>query len=218
MNGGFLPLDFLGNSAFRRIHFPLAGEFRSGMSSAAFQSAAPMGYKRQELLRLYRNLLKNAYRFPLASRRDVVTEEVKAAYRNPINDRLTKDEVDYKLVLGWERNAAIAKYAENMHWFHSRDQVNKEMLHHSQMRDKQRAEDMDRHNQVGDASMKTEEVTEFKSVMYNVNPQYYHKVDKTEVYHELDVWRCRGSYGSDMGGPRQRFYIKRYKPAFPQGW
>lgn len=174
--------------------------------------------KRGELLRLYRNLLKNSDKFPLRSRRQIVSEEVRAAFRNPRNAQLTLEELDYKIILGWERNAAIAKFAENMYWFHSRDEVTKSMLHHSQERDKVRAEEAYRCNQVGDVQKKTPEVTEFYSTLYNTHPSYYHKVDKSPLQNNQDLWRCRGQYGSDTGGPRQKFYVKRFKPVFPQGW
>lgn len=175
-------------------------------------------YKQQEKLRLYRSLLKGAYRFPLSSRRDVVTEEVRATFRNPLNHTLTEAEVDYKLVLGWERSAAVHRYAENMYWFHSRDIVTKEMMHHSVARDKARAAEADRCNRVGAANVKTPEVTEFKSTYYNVSPGYHEKINAKPLTHTRDLWRARGQYGSDTGGPRQKFYVRRFKAMFPQGW
>lgn len=175
-------------------------------------------YKNDEIIRLYRNLLKNAFRFPLASRRDVVTEEVKAEFRKPSNAKLTKSDIDYKLVLGWERNETIKTYATNMYWFHSRDQVTKEMLEFSKDRDAEKTREMEKFNETSRASIKTPEVTEFKSVLYNVNPMYHHKIDKTPIVHNQDVWRARGSVGSETGGKKQKFYIKRYKPVFPCGW
>ncbi len=80
--------------------------------------------------------------------------EVKASYRNPSNDLLSDADIDYKLTLGWERAAAVHKYAENMYWFHSRDEVTKEMMHHSHARDLRRAEEMQRCNDVGQALVK----------------------------------------------------------------
>jgi hypothetical protein len=175
-------------------------------------------YKHGEKLRLYRTLLKGAFRFPLRSRRDVVTEEVKATFRNPSNDLLSDADIDYKLILGWERAAAVSKYAENMYWFHSRDEVTKEMMHHSLLRDKRRAEEMARCNSVGQAMIKTHEVTDFKSTFYHVHPDYAEKLGRKVLEHPKDIWRTRGSYGSDVGGPRQKFYVRRFKPMFPQGW
>lgn len=173
---------------------------------------------RTELLRLYRNLLKNANRFPLQSRREIVSGEVKAAFRKSQHEIVEADDLKYRVTLAWERNAAIAKYAENMYWFHSRDVVTKEMLTFSQARDAERAAEMDRCNEVGPANVKTEEVTTFKSALYNVHPDYYNRVDKTPLNHPRDVWRARGNHASDMGGPRQKFFVKRYKSMFPQGW
>lgn len=173
---------------------------------------------RQEAVRLYRNLLKNANRFPLASRREIVSGEIKAAYRKSQDEIVEPEDLKYRLILGWERNAAIAKYAENMYWFHSRDVVTKEMLHFSQARDAERAAEMDRCNEVGDASVKTEEVTTFKSALYHFHPDYFKKVDQNPLIHPRDVWRARGNHGSDLGGPRQKFFVKRYKAMFPQGW
>ena len=112
----------------------------------------PQGYRSEEILRLYRSLLKGAYAFPLASRRTIVSAEVKEAFRHPHNDTLTTSEVDYKLTLGWERAAAIGTYASNMHWFHSRDEVNKDMMEHSLRRDRERVERMEKHNREGAAS------------------------------------------------------------------
>ncbi|KAF8293029.1 hypothetical protein BCY84_03361 [Trypanosoma cruzi cruzi] len=175
-------------------------------------------YKRQEKLRLYRALLKGANRFPLRSRREIVAEEVRGAFRHPLNDSLTTKEVDYKLLLGWERAAAIQTYAENMYWFHSRDEVSREMMHHSLERDRQRIREMERCNAVGNAEIKTPEVTEFKSSMYHVHPDYHGKIGQMPLTHSRDIWRARGQYGSDVGGPRQKFYIRRFKALFPQGW
>lgn len=173
---------------------------------------------RREVLRLYRNLLKNAHRFPLQSRREIVTGEIKAAYRKTQKEIVEPEDLRYRMTLGWERNAAIAKYAENMYWFHSRDVVTKEMMHFSEARDRERAAEMERCNQVGDAQVKTEDVTTFKSTMYHVHPDYYNKVDMNPLNHPRDVWRARGTHGSDVGGPRQKFFVKRYKAMFPQGW
>ncbi len=171
-----------------------------------------------DAVKLYRSLLKNTNRFPLKSRRDVISMEVKNAFRDPGNRKATISDLQYKLVLGWERNAAILKYAENMHWFHSRDEVTPEMLHYSQQRDQQRIAEVDRCNRIGSVNVKTAEVTEFKSVMYHTHPDYYHKIDAVPLKHPQDVWRARGNYGSEIGGPKQKFFVKRYKAVFPQGW
>ncbi|KAH9600222.1 Complex 1 LYR protein [Trypanosoma melophagium] len=175
-------------------------------------------YKQQEKLRLYRALLKGANRFPLRSRRDIVTEEVRSSFRHPLNDTLTNSEVDYKLLLGWERAAAIQTYAQNMYWFHSRDEVSKEMMHHSLERDRARIREVERCNRVGTAGVKTPEVTEFKSSMYHVHPDYHTKIGQKPLTNSRDIWRARGQYGSDVGGPRQKFYVRRFKALFPQGW
>ncbi|KAL7699280.1 Complex1 LYR-like/Complex 1 protein (LYR family) [Lotmaria passim] len=180
--------------------------------------AASSSYKHQEKLRLYRTLLKGAYRFPMRSRRDVVTEEVMSTFRDPNNELLSERDIDYRLVLGWERAKSIKTYAENMHWFHSRDEVTKEMLYFSEERDRKRAEQMRRFNQVSDARRKTEEVTEFKSTYYNVHPDYHNKIGNKPLTNSRDVWRARGQYGSDVGGPRQKFFVRRFKAMFPQGW
>mmetsp|Transcript_1041 Transcript_1041/g.1133 ORF Transcript_1041/g.1133 Transcript_1041/m.1133 type:complete len:178 (-) Transcript_1041:258-791(-) len=177
-----------------------------------------MSYRVPEKLRLYRTLLKGAYRFPLASRRDVVTEEVKGAFRNPMNELLSHEEIDYKLVLGWERAAAVNKFAENMYWFHSRDEVTKEMMHHSMKRDQERIAEVRRCNDVGGAINKTKEVTEHFSTYYHVHPEYHSKIGSKPLTSSRDVWRARGQYGSDTGGPRQKFYVRRFKALFPQGW
>lgn len=175
-------------------------------------------YRGPEKLRLYRTLLKAAYRFPLKSRRTVVTEEIRGTFRNPMNELLTESDVDYKLVLGWERAAAIGKFAENMHWFHSRDEVTKEMLHYSLQRDRERAAEAQRCNAVGSAKEKTREVTEFHSTYYHVHPDYHRTLGTKPLTSTRDIWRARGQYGSDMGGPRQKFYVRRFKAIFPQGW
>lgn len=181
-------------------------------------TAAPALYKVQEKLRLYRALLKSAHSFPLRSRRDVVTEEVMSAFRDPHAAELTTEEVDYRLLLGWQRVATISTYAQNMHWFHSRDEVTKEMLHYSIARDKKRAEEMDRCNRVGIVLEKTPEVVEFKSTYYNVHPDYHHQIGQKPLKSTRDLWRARGQYGSDVGGPRQKFFVRRFKAMFPQGW
>ncbi|KPI89663.1 hypothetical protein ABL78_1244 [Leptomonas seymouri] len=180
--------------------------------------AASSSYKHQEKLRLYRALLKGAYGFPMRSRRDVVTEEVMSTFRDPSNELLSERDVDYRLVLGWERAKSIQTYATNMHWFHSRDEVTKEMLYFSQERDRKRAEQMRRFNTVSDARRKTDEVTEFRSTYYNVHPDYHHKIGDKPLTNSRDVWRARGQYGSDVGGPRQKFFVRRFKAMFPQGW
>ena len=177
-----------------------------------------VAYKQAEKLRLYRTLLKGAFRFPLKSRRDVVTEEVRATFRDPSNELLADADIDYTLILGWERSHAVSKYAENMYWFHSRDEVTKEMMHHSVERDRRRAQEMARCIAVGQAGVKTKEVTEFKSTYFNVHPDYAHKLGTKPLENARDIWRTRGSYGSDTGGPRQKFYVRRFKPLFPQGW
>lgn len=178
----------------------------------------PVGYKVAEKVRLYRALLKGAHRFPLKSRRDVVTEEVKGTFRNPMHKTLTPEEVDYKLVLGWERSASVNTFAQNMYWFHSRDEVTKEMMHFSLSRDAKRAEESLRVNAIGAASTKTPEVTNFFSTYYHVHPDYHGKIGAKPLTHSRDVWRARGQYGSDTGGPRQKFYVRRFKAMFPQGW
>lgn len=175
-------------------------------------------YKHAEKLRLYRALLKGANAFPLRSRRDLVTEEVRYTFRDANNDQLTPAEVDYRLVLGWERAHAISTYAQNMYWFHSRDEVSKEMLLFSQERDRKRAEETARCNEIGEAGKKTDEVTKFYSTYYNVHPNYFHKIGTTPLTHSRDIWRARGQYGSDVGGPRQKFFVRRFKAMFPQGW
>ncbi|KAG5484089.1 hypothetical protein LSCM1_05944 [Leishmania martiniquensis] len=186
--------------------------------AAAEATAASTSYRRQEKLRLYRCLLKGAYRFPMRSRREVVTEEVRSTFRDPSHEQLSERDIDYRLVLGWERAKSITKYAENMHWFHSRDEVTKEMMYFSQERDRKRAAEMRHFNEVGDIRCKTEEVTAFKSTYYNVHPDYHLKIGQKPLTHSRDVWRARGQYGSDVGGPRQRFFVRRFKAMFPQGW
>lgn len=173
---------------------------------------------REEAIKLYRALLKNTDRFPLKSRREIVRTEVQAAFRDPKLRRMSVADLQYKLVLGWERNAAIAKYAENMYWFHSRDEVTPQMMHYSEQRDAERTAEVNRCNAIGDASVKTEDVTGFKSVLFNAHPDYYNKIDSKPLQHHQDIWRARGNYGSDTGGPKQKFYVKRYKAVFPQGW
>ncbi|KAG5509617.1 hypothetical protein JKF63_06322 [Porcisia hertigi] len=180
--------------------------------------AAPLSYRYHDKIRLYRCLLKGAHRFPMRSRRDVVTEEVRSTFRDPRNEQLSEKDVDYRLILGWERAKAIKTYAENMHWFHSRDEVTKEMMCFSEERDRQKAAEMRRLNEVGDIRRKTEEVTEFKSTYYNVHPDYHAKIGQKPLTHTKDVWRARGQFGSDVGGPRQRFFVRRFKAMFPQGW
>lgn len=177
-----------------------------------------MNSRSSDLLRLYRTLLKGAARFPLKSRRDVVTAEVQAAFRNPANESLTDEEREYRINLAWERARAIDKYAENMHWFHSRDEVTKEMLHFSEQRDLERKSEMERCNAVAQATLKTDEVKEFKHSLYHYHPDYFNKMDKHPLVHPQDVWKSKGNYTSDTGGPRQKFYVKRYKASFPQGW
>jgi len=160
--------------------------------------------------------MKGAAKFPLQSRRDVVMSQVAGAFRQQA--ALSHAEIDYKLILGWERARAIQKYAENMYWFHSRDVVTKEMLHHSIERDQARIDEMNRCIEVGSATIKTADVTDFKSVMHNVNPNYYEKIEAQPLTHSRDIWRARGQFGSDAGGPKQKFYVRRFKAVFPQGW
>lgn len=181
-------------------------------------AAAPAVYKVQEKLRLYRKLLKGAHTFPLRSRREVVQEEVKSAFRDPLAAKLTMEEMDYRLVLGWQRAATISTYAQNMYWFHSRDEVTREMMHYSLERDRRRAEEMKRCNSVGHAYKKTPEVVEFRSTYYHVNPEYHKYITGKPLKHTRDIWRAKGQYLSDMGGPRQKFYVRRFKAMFPQGW
>lgn len=180
--------------------------------------SAAVSYRAAEKLRLYRALLKGSYNFPLRSRRELVTEEIRSTFRDPHNAQLTEKEIDYRLVLGWERAAAIKTYATNMYWFHSRDEVSKEMMHHSIQRDQQRVAEAERCNEVGMAPKKTDEVTGFFSTYYHYHPEYYTKIGNTPLHHSRDLWRTRGQYGSDTGGPRQRFYVRRFKAMFPQGW
>jgi hypothetical protein len=186
------------------------------MAAAAASSTARV--QPQEILRLYRALLKNADTYPLVSRREVVSMEVMATFRKHQDTIFSDEELSYKMALGWERAATIAKFAENMKWFHSRDEVTREMMDFSKARDNERRKESERCNRVGDAHVMTEDVTSFKSAMYHNNPGYYEKVEKNPTKHSRDVWRCRGAYGSDTGGPRQRFFVKRYKSIFPQGW
>jgi len=169
---------------------------------------------RAEILKLYRHLLKNAHKYPLRSRRMVVSTEIKSAFRTP----MPVEEISYKLVLGWQRNETIQQYAQNMHWFHSRDEVTKEMMDYSKKRDRDREAEVERCNSVGEVVKKNDDVTQFKSVLFHYHPDYYNKVEQIPLKHAQDLWKARGSYGSDLGGPRQRFYIKRYKAMFPQGW
>lgn len=176
-----------------------------------------MSTKRTEILRLYRTLLKNADRFPTSSRRDVVTSEVKVAFRHPQNASLTSEEVDYKLSLGWERASAIGTYATNMYWFHSRDEVTKEMLHYSQERDRKKREEMQRLQTEASATVLTEKAKQFKTAFENVSPGYA-KMHEQPINNGNDVWRARGQHTSDSGGTKQKFYVKRYKAVFPQGW
>jgi hypothetical protein len=185
---------------------------------------APTGLTiRAESLRLYRNLLKNADRFPLHSRREIVAMEVKNTFRMAQQEYMehgikSEEDIRYKLTLGWDRNESVGKYAQNMHWFHSRDEVTKEMMHFSEARDKERVDQMEHFNQIGSASKKSEEVTEFRSGMYHNHPDYYTKIEQNPLEHSRDLWRARGTHGSDTGGPRHKFYVKRYKAMFPQGW
>eukprot|EP00796_Vickermania_ingenoplastis_P004242 gene4242-3066_t len=188
------------------------------LPSAAQTRGGHFHHDAQEKLRLYRSLLKGAYAFPLRSRRDVVTEEVRSAFRDPHAASLSKESIDYRLVLGWQRAETIKTYAQNMYWFHSRDEVTKEMLHYSQARDEERAKEAERCNRVGPAPEKTPEVLEFKSTYYNVHPDYFHKIGEKPLTHSRDLWRARGQYGSDVGGPRQKFFVRRFKAMFPQGW
>lgn len=177
-----------------------------------------VAYKTSEKLRLYRTLLKGAYAFPLRSRREIVREEVRSTFRDPLYNRLTPEEMDYRLLLGWEKATTIRTYAQNMHWFHSRDEVTKEMLHFSEARDRKRQEEAERCNRVGAANKKTPEVEVFHSSYYNVHPDYFHKIGEKPLTHSRDLWRARGQYGSDVGGPRQKFFVRRFKAMFPQGW
>lgn len=145
-------------------------------------------------------------------------EEVRSTFRDPMLEGLSQEEMDYRLVLGWERAASIQTYAQNMYWFHSRDEVTKEMMHFSIARDKNRIAEIQRCNRVGMAMKKTPEVEEFKSTYYNVHPDYYSKIGQNPLKSTRDLWRARGQYGSDVGGPRQKFFVRRFKAMFPQGW
>lgn len=174
-------------------------------------------YKVPEKLQLYRRLLKGADRFPTSSRRDVVTSEVRAAFRHPQNESLTNSEVDYKLSLGWERASAISTYANNMYWFHSRDEVTKEMLHHSRERDRVRQQEMDRLRMEADPKVMPPKAARFASAYENVSPGYS-KMATQPLQSGQDLWRARGQYSSDVGGPKQKFFVKKHKAVFPQGW
>mgnify|MGYP003387079633 CR=1 FL=1 len=176
------------------------------------------GYRYLEKLRLYRALMKAAYRFPLKNRRVLVTEEIKHSFRKKENNKLTQKELDYSMILANERVEAIKTYASNMHWFHSRDEVTKEMMSFSEMRDQRRIEENERCNEVGAGQVKTDDVSKFRSNMFHNHPDYYNKFEKMKYTHERDVMKAKGSHGSDMGGPRQKFYVKRYNAHFPQGW
>jgi hypothetical protein len=187
------------------------------MSSTAIPAAAAY---RPEALRLYRAMLKSAARFPLRSRREIATEDVKHIFRTAWAeaDAWQRDEIEYRLSLAKEKAEALAKYSNNMYWFHSRDEVNKEMLHYSLQRDRERVEEMERCNAVGAAEKKTADVTEFRSALFHVHPDYFHKVEKNPVVHPQDLWLARGKYSSHIGATKQRFYQKRYKPQLPSGW
>eukprot|EP00760_Papus_ankaliazontas_P031828 PhM_4_TR5489/c0_g1_i1/m.55119 len=187
----------------------------SAASAAASQKArVKVNPHRAEVLQLYRQLLKNAHKYPLRGRRTVVTTEVRSAFRQPA----LLSEVPYKLTLGWQRNETIKQYAQNMHWFHSRDEVTKEMLVYSQQRDEAKVAEMERCNLLGPVTKKNDDVTKFKSGLFHYHPNYYHKIELNPLKHSMDLWKARGSYGSDTGGPRQKFFVKRYKSMFPQGW
>lgn len=188
-------------------------------SSASAAANAALQY-RGEALRLYRSMMKNAARFPLKSRREIATSDVVHLFRTAWveADSWTRDEVEYRLALAREKNAALAKYSENMYWFHSRDEVNKEMLHYSQQRDRERVAEMERCISVGDAKRKNDDVTEFRSSLFNVHPDYFNKVEKEPLKAPQDLWIGRGKYSSHIGAKHQRFYVKRYKPTLPNGW
>lgn len=193
----------------------------SAAASAASSTALPIAAQyRTEALRLYRQMLKSAARFPLRSRRDIATDDVQLLFRTAWNDAadFTKDEIEYKLALAREKAASLAKYSENMYWFHSRDEVTKEMLLFSEQRDRERMEEMERCNRVGKAEVKSKEVVEFKHALYNVHPDYYHKVEMQPLKTAQDVWLGRGKYSSHIGAKNQKFYVKRYKPVMPNGW
>ncbi|CAD2219640.1 hypothetical protein AGDE_03112 [Angomonas deanei] len=175
-------------------------------------------YRYGEKISLYRQLLKGANKFPLKSRRDLITEEIRSTFRDPKNEILTEKQVDYRLLLGKEKALSINTYAENMYWFHSRDEVNKEMIHFSIERDKKKIKEMEHFREVSAAPKKTDEVVNFKSAYYHVHPDYYNKIDAQPLTHSRDIWRARGQYGSDVGGPRQKFFVRRFKALFPQGW
>lgn len=177
----------------------------------------PSGYRSADTVRLYRSLLKGAYKFPLASRRTIVTSEVKEHFRSPHNQTLTTSEVDYKLTLGWERAATINVYATNMHWFHSRDEVNKEMLHHSLRRDQERVAKMEKHNEEGSAELLPTEYTTFHTAFDNSSPGY-RKMKEIPLKSPRDIWRARGQHGADLAGPKQKFFVRRFQSVFPQGW
>jgi hypothetical protein len=193
----------------------MAAAAASGTAST-FAAAA----YRSEALRLYRAMLKSAARFPLKSRRDIATGDVQQLFRTAWAeaDAWTADEVEYRMSLAREKRESLARYSENMYWFHSRDEVNKEMLHFSLQRDRERAEEMERCVRVGQAPTKTDEVTQFRSALYHVHPDYYNKVDQVPLKTPQDLWLGRGRYASHIGAKNQRFFVKRYKPLMPNGW
>ena len=193
----------------------------SAAASSASSNALPIAAQyRTEALRLYRNMLKSAARFPLRSRREIATEDVQQLFRTVWEeaDDLSKDEIEYKLGLAKEKAASLQKYSENMYWFHSRDEVTKEMLHFQQKRDQEKIQEMERCVEVGPARVKNEDVTDFKHAYYQVHPDYYYKVEKQPLKTAQDLWLGRGKYSSHIGAKHQKFYVKRYKPVLPNGW
>jgi len=177
------------------------------------------GGQRREVLRLYRALLKSAYLYPLAGRRDFVMEEVKGQFRRARAESLDAAEVQRRLVLGWERQKTIDVTARSMHWFHSRDQVDKRMLAASREKDDKLRAEAERCNREGPAAvLDTPSVAEFKNEMYNVHPHYFEKVEANPLRHPMDKWLGKGKYEPDYGGKKQRFWVKRYKARFPNAW
>lgn len=193
-------------------------------TSAAFKTASqhlPICLQyRAEALTLYRRMLKSAGAFPLRSRREIATEDVQLLFRTAWEEAedWTKDEIEYKLSLAKEKASSLAKYSENMYWFHSRDEVTKEMLLFSERRDREKLEEMERCKRVGQAQVKNDDVVQFKHALYNVHPDYYNKVEKEPLKTPQDIWLGRGKYASHIGAKHQKFYVKRYKPVLPNGW
>lgn len=177
-----------------------------------------VGYRYAEKIHLYRSLLKAAFLYPLSSKRELVTEEIKFKFRDSSNDALGEEQIDHMLLMGWQRKDTIEQYAKNMYWFHSRDEVTKRMLDYSKERDQKRTDEMKRFKQVGEVTKQTAEVTEFFSTYYHYHPNYYHKIGKIEYRHPHDYWRTRGNKKGEVGGRKQLFNMNRMKSRLPNGW